>query len=92
MDMYAQIAEKIIESQEAIIGPVAIEQAEQVPNLKVDWANHKVMISGQGAHVIDILVGRYQNLFGQISVEVCKEAAHSLIADLKPDQLPTTLK
>lgn len=92
MDVYAQIAEKIIESQEAIIGPVAIEQAAQVPNLKVDWTSHTVSISGQGAKVIDVLVGRYQDLFGQISVEVSKEAAHGLIAELKPDQLPSTLK
>ena len=92
MDIYAQIAEKIIKSQEAIIGPVAVEQAEQVPNLKVDWINHKVSINGQGARVIDVLVGRYQDLFGQISVEVSKEAVHALIAELNPDQLPHTLK
>lgn len=92
MDVYAQIATRIIESQEAIIGPVAIEQAQQVPNLKVDWSTHTVNINGQGAQAIDVLVGRYKELFGQISVEVSKEAAHGLIAELKAHELPATLK
>jgi len=80
MDVYAQICESIIRHQEAIIGPVAIEQAEQVANLQVDWANHKVSVGGDPVTVIDSLVQAYKNLFGQISVEVSKEAAGSLLA------------
>lgn len=92
MDVYAQIAEKIIESQEAIIGPVAIEQAEQVPDLHIDWPHHKVSITGNGSSAIDSLVARYKELFGQISVEVSKEAAHGLMGSLAPDQLPRALR
>jgi len=92
MDVYAQICESIIRHQEAIIGPVAIEQAEQVPDLQVDWANHKVTVGGDPVTVIDALVQAYKNLFGQISVEVSKEAAGSLLAQLHPDHLPQTLR
>lgn len=92
MDVYAQIAEKIIEGQETIIGPVAIEQAQQVPNLHVDWKSHEVSISGDASATIDTLVERYKELFGQVSVEVSKEAVYSLVGKLTPDQLPHTLQ
>lgn len=92
MDIYAQIAEKIISSQEAIIGPVAIEQAARVPHMKVDWGAHAITIDGNGRDAIDQLVAVYKTLFGQISVEVSKEAAHSLITSLTPEQLPQTLR
>ena len=92
MDVYAQIAERIIKSQEAIIGPVAVEQAHLVHNLNVDWEAHKITIDGNSAKVIDDLVQQYQNLFGQISVEVSKEAVGSLASQLPPNGLPSLLK
>ena len=91
-DVYAQIAERIISRQEAIIGPVAIEQAEQVHELHIDWSKHAVIISGNGVKAIDLLIERYKDLFGQVSVEVSKEAAHSLVGKLTPEQLPNMLK
>jgi hypothetical protein len=91
-DVYAQIAEKIIEGQETIIGPVAIEQAQQVPDLHVDWKKHEVSITGDAGKAIDTLVERYKELFGQVSVEVSKEAANSVAGELNPDQLPTSLR
>jgi hypothetical protein len=92
MDVYAQIAEKIIESQEAIIGPVAIEQAEQIPNLKIDWPKRAVTISGDGVTVIELLVQQYKQLFGQISVEVSKEAAAAVVNKDSVNQLPQILR
>ncbi len=92
MDVYAQIAERIIASQEAIIGPVAIEQAEQVPHMHIDWPHHAVSITGNGSKAIDLLVERYKDLFGQVSVEVSKEATHTLTGRLTPEQLPHMLK
>ena len=92
MDVYEQIVIKIIKSQEAIIGPVAIEQAQRVPHLKVDWDKQQIDIDANEADVIDELVGVYKDLFGQISVEVSKEAAASLVGQLPADQLPKALK
>lgn len=92
--IFDQIALKIIKSQEAIIGPVAIEQAQRVPHLKVEWSkdNQQVEIEGDKTHVLDALVEVYKELFGQISVEVSKEAAASLVGQLPAGQLPETLK
>lgn len=92
MDVYAQIIEKIIKAQEAIIGPVAIEQAERVPHLKIDWDKHTVTINGNEPEAVNALIEVYQELFGQISKEVSKEAAAPLLGKLSGDQLPSALK
>ncbi len=92
MDVYEQIVTKIIKSQEVIIGPVAIEQAQRVPHIEVDWASEKISISGDEAKAIDDLIDVYKELFGQISVEVSKEAAASLIGKLPADATPKALK
>lgn len=91
MEIYSEIVKRIIKQQESIIGPVAIEQAEQVHNLKVDWDKKYVEVTGDGAKVIDELVEQYKELFGKISVEVCKEAAEPLIGKLPEGKLPKTL-
>lgn len=93
MSVYSQIAEKIIQRQEAIIGPVAIEQASRVSGLNVDWSKHQVEIQGDEAQVIGELVEAYKELFGQMSVEVCREAAASLVGQLPAGrELPEALR
>lgn len=92
MDIYAQIAEKIIEHQETIIGPVAIEQAKKVSGMTVDWGNHVITISGDQKTALDELVEQYKNLFGQISVEVSREAAAKPLAELTLEQRPESLR
>ena len=91
-NIFGQMVEKIIEHQEAIIGPVAIEQAKHVKELKVDWANHSVGVSGNPQKAVDELVAQYKELFGQIAVETCKEAAASALAKLSGEQVPTSLR
>jgi len=92
MDIYAQIVKKIIEQQETIIGPVALEQAKQVKELKIDWPQHGVDITGSPQTAIDDLVAQYKELFGQIAVETCKEAAAIFLAQIPSDQVPGSLK
>jgi len=92
MDVYAQIAVRIIKQQESVIGPVAIEQANAVSGLKVDWDKKEANVSGDGAKVIDRLVEQYKKLFGQISVEVCKEAAGPLMSKLPAGKQPKELE
>lgn len=90
--LFDQIAEKIIEQQEAIIGPVAVQQAQQVKELKIDWAQHDVDISGSPQVAIDELVEKYKELFGQIAVETCKEAVSRYLSQLPAEQVPGSLK
>ena len=91
-EVYNKIAADIITHQQSIIGPVAIERAQQVSDMNVDWQNHKVTITGQGPKVIDDLVQHYRELFGQISVEVCKEAARTHLKELQPNSIPGSLR
>jgi uncharacterized protein (UPF0276 family) len=91
MDVYAQVAERIIKEQENIIGPLAVEQARRVSGLEVNTAN-QVSFKGDKVTALNSLVKQYQQLFGQTSVEVCKEAAHSLMAKLPPQEVPSLLK
>lgn len=92
MEIYAQIALNIIRRQATIIGPVAIEQAEHIPHLKLDWSEQSVQIDGDPLPVIDSLVHSYSRLFGKVSVEVSKEAAAPLLQKVHPNRLPHSLE
>lgn len=86
------IALKIIEAQEMIIGPVAVERAQTIDNLSVDWTQHKVSLGSEDSTIIDRLVDEYKKLFGEISVEVCKEAAMKAASTMTHEQLPKSLQ
>ena len=85
MDILAQVAQKIIQEQEKIIGPIALEQAKKVEGLSVDWEKHEVKLAGDEKAILENLVKKYRSLFGRASVEVCKEALGSI-----PDKIPST--
>lgn len=88
------IATKIIKEQELIIGPMAWQQAGKVSGLHVlDQKTGSVSIESNNAPVVvDNLVATYAHLFGQASIEVCKEAAGSLLAELSPSEVPASLR
>jgi hypothetical protein len=94
MDVFANIVTKIIQEQEQIIGPVALEQARQVSGLKITWEKdkHDITIDGDSSEVVNNLVKKYQGLFGQTSVEVCKDAVASMLSQLPAAQVPALLK
>lgn len=92
MSVFTQMAEKIIKEQEDIIGPVALEQANKVSGLKVNWPKHEITIEGNEADVIEKLVEQYKHLFGQASVEACKEAVRSIISEVPHNQVPSLLR
>lgn len=48
--------------------------------------------NGDEREVINNLVGQYEYLFCRASREVCREAAATLIADLSPEQIPSSLR
>jgi hypothetical protein len=90
--LFDQMAEKIIEQQEAIIGPVAVDQAKLVSELKINWLQHNVDISGNPQKAIDDLVTQFKELFGQMAVETCKAAVSNLVTQLPNEQIPGSLK
>lgn len=92
MDIFAKVVEKIIREQEGIIGPVALEQARKVAGLKIDWSKHEVVLEGDKKEIVEKLVEQYEYLFGQASVEVCKDAVKSIISQVPKDQVPQLLQ
>jgi hypothetical protein len=82
----------IIDEQEKLIGPIAYQQAATVPGLDVDKAHHTATIEGDAPKVITELVERYKNFFGNVAVDVCKEAVGNLKFSLPPEQLPAVLR
>lgn len=91
MDIFEQIAGKIIKEQESIIGPVALEQAEKVPGLKIDTQKKEIALEGDEKKILEGLIEKYRDLFGLASVEVCKEAAKGLLPKVPKDQIPQLL-
>lgn len=91
MDIYGQVVEKIITEQEKIIGPVALEQARKVPGLTVDLQKHEVKIEGNKKDILQKLVEQYQHLFGQASVEVCKDAAREFVKKVPAGGMPSLI-
>lgn len=76
------------------MGPVAWFEAAKVEGLNIiDKEMGIVSIENSNSIVtINNLVNRFIKLFGRAGREVCKEAAGTLIADLKPNQVPTSLE
>ncbi len=92
MDIFAQMAEKIIKEQESVIGPIALEQAQKVKGLKVDLKNHDISFSGDKTEIVEDLIEQYKKLFGQASVEMCKDAVKGIITQVPASQVPPLLK
>lgn len=90
MDIYSQVAERIIKEQETIIGPIAIEQARKVEGLEV-VSDDNVKITGNAKDVLGKLVDQYEKLFGRASVEVCREAVRGMGSQAPKDQIPQIL-
>ncbi len=91
MDILDKLAVRIIQEQEGIIGPIALEQAKKVPGIRIDWNIKEVELEGDKKSIVDKLVEQYRNLFGQASVEVCKEAAKDYLNEIPPQQRPSLL-
>ena len=90
-NLYSQIVNSIIKSQEQIIGPVAYEQARKVAGIKIS-SSGEVSIEGNSKDVVKNLVVQYEHLFGRASIEVCKDAVREIKPQPNPDDLPDILK
>ncbi len=91
-DVYATMATKIVAEQSKIIGPIAYTQASKVPGLVIDKDTHVAIVQGDGIQVVDELVHQYKLFFGDIAVEVSKEAIGNLKFSMAADRLPNSLK
>lgn len=92
MSILNQIPLRIIKEQELIIGPLAWSEAQKVSGLTIDQSHTRATLAGEEKEVINRLVGQYERLFGRASHEVCKEAVQDLIAEMTPEEIPSSLK
>lgn len=92
MNTISQIPIRIIKEQELVIGPLAWDEARKVPGLTIDQSHNSVSFSGDGKEIINRLVAQYERLFGKASHAVCHDAVQDLIVEMKPDEVPESLK
>lgn len=90
MDTYNQIAYKIISDQSMIMGPLAVKIAERVGGIVIDEGS--VALSADPKTVLKNLVLEYKKIFGEASVEICKESAHNANLSTQGTDLPDILK
>ena len=90
MDIYISAVSQIIKQQAAVIGPLAMDQARKVSGLEV-LSENEVRIKGNGKQVLEKLVETYSRLFGQASIEVCKDAIKEINPPIKTEDLPQIL-
>lgn len=91
MDPIAQAASKIIKEQQAIIGPIALDQAKRVSGLTINGIDD-IKITGNKKEVLEHLVRQFEKLFGRASVQVCKEAFQAYIDKIPATEVPDVLK
>lgn len=82
MTIFYKLILKIISEQENIIGPLAIEQAQKVNGLILDWQKKEILIKGNEKLIVRNLISQYEKIFGQASVEVCNEIINSMKINL----------
>jgi hypothetical protein len=94
IDVFNQISIRIIKEQEAIIGPLAWDEAAKVEGLTIiSRSTPEVHLEGEDPRVvINRLVARYEQLFGRLSREVSREAVVDLTADIPAEDVPSSLK
>lgn len=91
-EVYAEICTQIVREQTLIIGALAVEQAGHAEGLMIDQQTLECHITGNGAQVVDNLINKYRDFFGNAAVEVCKEAASRFTTRLPLEQLPASLR
>ena len=92
IEVFNLISVRIIKEQEAIIGPLAWDEASKVQGLSIiDRKAAQVKVTGEPKSVVNALVARYEQLFGRLSRDVSREAVGDLTADIPKEDIPSSL-
>lgn len=89
MDPVAQAVKNIIKEQQTIMGPIALEQAKKVSGLK--FASDDIEVTGDHKTVLSNLINQYAKIFGQASVQVCREAFEQYQDKIPASEVPEIL-
>lgn len=91
LNKYIEAVKAITKEQSKIVGEVvALELARNTEGLHID-KNENITFTGDPVHILEELVNKYSLLFGNISIEVSKEAVEKLhLFEIK--DLPANLR
>ncbi len=89
MDPVAQAVKNIIKEQQTIMGPIALEQAKKVSGLK--FSPDEVEVVGDHKTVLNNLINQYAKIFGQASVQVCRDAFEQFQDKIPAKDIPDIL-
>lgn len=81
-------------SQREVMGPLALEQANTVSGILVDESGKVKITLKKDTSTKDLLkslVKKYEQLFGQASIEVCKDAIRESGVTLDEKDVPDIL-
>ncbi len=92
MEATNQLAQRIIEEQAIIVGPLAWEEAKKVNGLRVDVIAHTINMEGNSRETLEKLVAQYERLFGLASREVCRDAIRPLLSQVPEEEIPAVLR
>lgn len=91
--LFNQILTEIIKRQVRITGNLAWQEVRKIPNILIsDEATVKISITDNPKQAIDQLLQRYKNFFGDLAVQVSKNAVYSLTIKLPPEEVPESLR
>lgn len=86
------LVKAIVSGQKQIIGPMAVEQANKVPGIRVAQSLDIVDVSGESEQILKSLIRQYEQLFGQASVEACKDSVKKVLPSISSTKLPEFLR
>lgn len=90
MDPIAQAVKNIIKEQQTIMGPIALEQAKKVSGLDFKTAD-EIAVTGDHKTVLNNLINQYAKIFGQASIQVCKDAFEQYQEKIPANEVPEIL-
>ena len=91
MDIYTIAVRQIIKQQHAIVGPLALDQAKKEVEISV-VSLEDIRSRGNGNTSLEKVVNQYSQLFGQASVEVCRDAVKEITPPIPSEKLPEILR
>ena len=83
---------EIIQRQVHIIGPVAWDEAVKVQGITIDAQKNSISVTGDPKVVLEQLTAKYEELFGNASLQICKEATRKFISQVPQEQIPEALR
>ncbi len=91
--VFNHILNDIIKHQAQLGGYFAWEQVKRIKGINIENdAKMEVSIVGDPRQVIDKFVYAYRDLYGDVAIQVSKDAVFDLIIKLPPEEVPESLK